>query len=288
MKNQEIFKNMKKYIGTPNTISNGTLFTTEVFIENLKEDQTRLIRIYLPSNYDFNDSTKRFPVIYMMDGKNLFDKYTSFAGEWEVDEVIEERIKNNKEGFIVVGIDSSKSDMGRVQEMLPSSNNLTGVDELPITLASFGDVLGEFIVEKIKPTIDEMFFTKPDKNETIIAGSSMGGLFAFYMGIKYKEIFATSFCFSPAFCLYHEEAFIKELTDYEINIEELGNMYLLVGDVEYENQFVSLTKKTYEILLNKKMNKNKIKYIHDLNGIHHESFWNKYLNDAFDFHQNNK
>ena len=177
MKNQEIFKNMKKYIGTPNTISNGTLFTTEVFIENLKEDQTRLIRIYLPSNYDFNDSTKRFPVIYMMDGKNLFDKYTSFAGEWEVDEVIEERIKNNKEGFIVVGIDSSKSDMGRVQEMLPSSNNLTGVDELPITLASYGDVLGEFIVEKIKPTIDEMFFTKPDKNETIIAGSSMGGLY---------------------------------------------------------------------------------------------------------------
>ena len=108
------------------------------------------------------------------------------------------------------------------------------------------------------------------------------------MGIKYKEIFATSFCFSPAFCLYHEEVFIKELTDYKINIEELGNMYLLVGDVEYENQFVSLTKKTYEILLNKKMNKNKIKYIHDLNGIHHESFWNKYLNDAFDFHQNNK
>ena len=283
----KIIKNLKIYTQTPNTISSGTLYTAEVYIEGLKEDPNRLIRIYLPSNYDSTDSTKRFPVIYMMDGKNLFDKYTSFAGEWEVDEIIEERIKNNQQGFIVVGIDSSKSDMGRVQEMLPSSNNLTNVDDLPNTLLSYGDVLGEFMVKKLKPAIDELFFTKTDKKETIIAGSSMGGLFAFYMGVKYKEIFETSFCFSPAFCLYQEEAFIKELTDYKININELCNIYLLVGDVEYENQFVSLTKKTYEILLDKKFSKNKIKYIHDLNGIHHESFWNKYLNDAFDFHQKN-
>ena len=140
MKKQIIFKNLEKYNITPNTISDGTLYTTEVYIENLKEDQNRLIRIYLPSNYDFNDSSKRFPVIYMMDGKNLFDKYTSFAGEWEVDEVIEKRIKNNQQSFIVVGIDSSKSDMGRVQEMLPSSKYLTSIDKvlfnkLPIEFA---------------------------------------------------------------------------------------------------------------------------------------------------------
>ena len=183
----KIIKNLKIYTQTPNTISSGTLYTAEVYIEGLKEDPNRLIRIYLPSNYDFTDSAKRFPVIYMMDGKNLFDKYTSFAGEWEVDEIIEERIKNNQQGFIVVGIDSSKSDMGRVQEMLPSSNNLTNVDDLPNTLLSYGDVLGEFMVKKLKPAIDELFFTKTDKKETIIAGSSMGGLFAFYMGVKYKE-----------------------------------------------------------------------------------------------------
>ena len=288
MKKQIIFKNLEKYNITPNTISNGTLYTTEVYIENLKEDQNRLIRIYLPSNYDFNDSSKRFPVIYMMDGKNLFDKYTSFAGEWEVDEVIEKRIQNNQQSFIVVGIDSSKSDMGRVQEMLPSSKYLTSIDDLPNTLSSYGDILGDFIVNKIKPAIDEIFFTQPSKENTIIAGSSMGGLFAFYMGLKYKNIFDTSFCFSPAFCLYQEEEYIKELTNYQIDINQLNNIYLLVGDIEYENQFVSLTQKTYEILLNKNINKNKIKYVHDLNGIHHESFWNKYLNDAFDFYQNNK
>ena len=57
---------------------------------DLEKDEIRHIRIYLPTDYD---DKKRFPVIYMMDGKNLFDKHTSYAGEWGVDEIIENRIK---------------------------------------------------------------------------------------------------------------------------------------------------------------------------------------------------
>ena len=60
-----------KYIKKPNTIDKGTLYIGEVDIKTLKIEPKRNIRIYLPSNYD---DKKRFPVIYMMDGKNLFDK----------------------------------------------------------------------------------------------------------------------------------------------------------------------------------------------------------------------
>ena len=77
-----------------------------------------------------------------------------------------------------------------------------------------------------------------------------------------------------------DEVFYKEEFE-KINIKKYDNkLYLLVGDVEYENQFVSLTKYTYNRLLEMGMKKDRIKYVHDLEGIHHETFWNKYFNDA--------
>ena len=218
----------------------------------------------------------------MMDGKNLFDEYTSFAGEWGIDEILEERIKNNQQSFIVVGIDSAVTDNGRVEEMLPDNNNLTDIDGLSLDIPSFGDVLGNWIISKLKPEIDRLFRTLPSKDHTAIGGSSMGGLFSFYMGLKYKEIFGFSLCFSPAFCLYKERHFKEEFENYELD-KKLGKIYLLVGDKEYENQFVSLTKYTYNELLNKGIEKDKVKYIHDQEGIHHESFWNKYFNAAVNF-----
>lgn len=266
-----------KYDLKPNTISNGTLYTYEVYIDGIGEDKKRLIRVYLPSNYDKEDG---FPVIYMMDGKNLFDQHTSFMGEWCFDEVIEDRIVNSKQSVIVVGIDSATSGVGRIEDMLPDNKYLTSVDDLPDNLNAYGKILGEFIVKNIKPLIDKNFKTS---EYCAIGGSSMGGLFAFYMAMKYKEVFNMSFCFSPAFCLY-EDDFYKEKLNCVKSFE--NKMYLLVGNIEYENQFVSLTEYTSDYL--KAFCLDNIKYVHDLTGIHHESFWNKYINDALDFWLENK
>lgn len=269
-----LFKSIEKYLKEPNTISKGTLYIGSVFIDNLKEDKLRNIRIYLPSDYD---GVKRFPVIYMMDGKNLFDKYTSFMGEWGVDEVIEDRIEKGLNGYIVVGIDSANSDIGRVEEMLPDDQYLNNVDDLNENLTSRINPLEEFIVNDLKKEIDNMFMTLSDYNNTIIGGSSMGGLFAYYMGVKYSNVFKLAICFSPAFCLYEESYFKEELS----KIKGLNNKYyFLVGNIEYEQQFVSLTKYTYEYMSNKKYS---VCYVHDLEGIHHESFWNKYINNALDY-----
>jgi predicted alpha/beta superfamily hydrolase len=110
----------------------------------------------------------------------------------------------------------------------------------------------------------------------------MGGLFSFYMGLKYKEIFGFSLCYSPAFCLYQETYFKEVFEEYKVD-QKLGKIYFLVGDIEYEHQFVSLTKYVYEALLEKGMDQDRIKYIHDLEGIHHESYWTKYFNDSLNF-----
>ena len=272
----KVIKNLRKYDITPNTIDKGTLYIGEVNIPLLKEDQKRLVRIYLPSNY----GSEALPVIYMMDGKNLFDKYTSFMGEWEMDEEIEKRIDNGKCGYIVVGIDSAKTDFGRISDMLPSNKHLDPVNELPEDIDAFGSLLGDFLVNELKPKVDETF--KTNKELSYIGGSSMGGLFAFYMGQKYKNVYKGSLCFSPAFCLYDEKYFMKEIKKIK---PSLHSVYLLVGNLEFEQSFVSLTEYTYDLLCSKEYEN--IKYIHDLNGIHHESFWKKYIQDALDFFENN-
>lgn len=276
-----MINNLKKYDKLPNTISGGTLYIGEAYVPGIDVEKPRKIRIFLPFNYNEID---RFPVVYMMDGKNLFDKYTSFAGEWEVDEVLEKRIKDGKQSYIVVGIDSRETDQGRTEEMLPSDKYLEE-EIIGGKIESFGEKLGDWIVNDLKKEIDKLFKTLPDKKNTSIIGSSMGGLFAFYMGLKYKDVFDLAGCFSPAFLLYENNKFIEELEKYQVS-EELPKLYFLVGNIEFENEFIIQTKAAYDIFKNKGVTDEKIKLIHDLEGIHHESFWNKYLDDLFDFYEN--
>lgn len=276
-----MINNLKKYDILPNTIFGGTLYIGEAYVPGIDVEKPRKIRIFLPFNYNEID---RFPVVYMMDGKNLFDKYTSFAGEWEVDEVLEKRIKDGKQSYIVVGIDSRETDQGRIEEMLPSDKYLEE-ETIGGIIESFGEKLGDWIVNNLKKEIDKLFKTLPDKKNTSIIGSSMGGLFAFYMGLKYKEVFDLAGCFSPAFLLYENNKFIEELEKYQVT-EELPKLYFLVGNIEFENEFIIQTKAAYDIFKNKGVSDEKIKLIHDLEGIHHESFWNKYLDDLFDFYEN--
>lgn len=275
---QNILKNIQKYVNTPNTLT-GTLFTASIEIEGLEVDKNRFVRIFIPSDY-YENPNLTYPVLYMMDGKNLFDKYTSFAGEWGVDEIMEERSKNHKQTYIVVGIDSAIDGDVRCQEMAPYGENITSIDGLPQSFPVYGDILGDFIVSKLIPAINQLYRT--NKVNTI-GGSSMGGLFAYYLGMKYPDVFKNSICFSPAFCLYQEEHVKVELKKL---IPNNNTFYLLVGNLEYEHQFVELTKYTYELMLEKGFDR--VKYVHDLEGIHHESFWNKYFDDALEFIDKNK
>ena len=87
----------KLYTKEPNTIIRGGRVYTKVFhIETNNDFKDRLVRVYLPSTYDFNNPNRRFKTIYMLDGKNLFDDYTSFVGEWGIDESVESFINKGR------------------------------------------------------------------------------------------------------------------------------------------------------------------------------------------------
>lgn len=269
------------YTKRPNTIYKGHVYTTTFEFDVPNVDRKRLVRVYLPSDYEFDNPDKRYAVMYMMDGKNLFDDYTSYVGEWHVDETIERRIKEGKEAFIVVGIDSAKKDIDRTYEMTPHSNHLAYYDEN--YEQGYAEDLADSIMNALKPLIDATFFTLSDQINTAVGGSSMGGLMAFYMGMKYKYEIGFSLCFSPAFLVYQKEFYKKKFQKHNFNHEEFGRFYLYCGGQEFERRFEDLTFFTFKFLRKKGFNGDQLRLVYDSGMKHHESAWSKYFPDAVSY-----
>jgi predicted alpha/beta superfamily hydrolase len=150
-------------------------------------NRKRQIRLYLPPNYA--TSGKRYPVLYMHDGQNLFDDATSFVGEWKVDETLDALSKEGKLELIVVGIDNGGDK--RMTELNAWDNTRFGAGE--------GRQYTDFIVGTLKPMIDAQYRTRPDRAHTAIMGSSMGGLASHYAIAQYPQVFGKAGVFSPAY-----------------------------------------------------------------------------------------
>src|SRR6185369_7256568 len=107
-------------------------------------------------------SERRYPVIYMHDGQNLFDDATSYAGEWGVDETLNELARSHGFEAIVVGIDNGQD--RRMTELNPWDNPRFGKAE--------GAAYMSFIVDVVKPYVDARYRTRSDAQSTAIIGSS--------------------------------------------------------------------------------------------------------------------
>ena len=269
------------YTKKPNTIYKGHVYIAKLEFDVPNADRNRFVRVYLPSNYEFNNPDKRFAVIYMMDGKNLFDDFTSYVGEWHVDEAIEERIKNDQEACIVVGIDSAKKDLDRTMEMTPKSDHISYYeDEVEL---GYAEDLADSIVNFLKPLIDRTFFTLSDWLNTAVGGSSMGGLMAFFMGMKYKDVFSYSLCFSPAFLVYQNSFFKKKLQKTNFDHEEYGRFLLYCGGIDFERRFEDLTFYTFKYLRKKHFKDDQLRLIYDSKMKHNEGAWSKYFPEALSY-----
>jgi len=158
---------------------------TAFFIPEL--NRKRKIWIYLPPHY--RKTKISYPVLYMHDGQNLFDNATSYSGEWRIDEYLDSIFFLGQREIIVVGIDNGLAK--RMNEYNPYSFRQYGKGE--------GDEYVDFLVKNLKPFIDRHYRTLPDKKNTFIAGSSMGGLISLYAVLMYPEVFGGAGIFSPAF-----------------------------------------------------------------------------------------
>jgi len=182
---------------------------------------TKKIWIYLPK--DYSATAKKYSVIYMHDAQNLFDSKTAYSGEWNVDE----KLDSLKAPVIVVGIEHGNEK--RIDELTPFKNEKYG--------GGNADNYLDFIVKTLKPYIDNHYRTKPKAKNTIIMGSSLGGLVSYYAILKYPETFGKAGVFSPSFWFSND---IYTLTEKAPKIKT--KIYFLCGDKESDDMVKDMTK----------------------------------------------
>lgn len=227
-------------------------------------NRRRTVRMYFPPNYSTGG---RFPVIYMHDGQNLFDNSTAFAGEWNVDETLDSLYTYQGFSCIVVGIYNGDSE--RINEYSPWRHDSLG-------LGGDGDKYARFIVRTLKPFIDSHYKTLPDRENTAIMGSSMGGLISLYMALEFPDIFGKVGVFSPS--LWFSPKIFEMMQKYKLKKPQ--KLYLLAGAKEGGSTVPDL-EKAMELLV--KAGFDDQYYIRmkiDPNGRHNESFWAREFGNA--------
>lgn len=182
-------------------------------LENYKK-----VWVYLPEGYERSD--KRYPVIYMHDGQDLFDEATSQGRigplEWGVDETID----SSKNAAIVVAIEHDHQKERRIMEYYVRPNS--------VNPEVYGEAYLNFIVKTLKPAVDREFRTLPEKAHTAMAGSSMGGLLTFYAGLLYPETFGILGVLSPSIWL-DEQNIYKEIATIKLPEEIKTQKYFFYG-----------------------------------------------------------
>ncbi|MDX2141154.1 MAG: alpha/beta hydrolase-fold protein, partial [Chloroflexota bacterium] len=169
---------------------------------------------------DYETSERRYPVIYMHDGQNLFDNATSYAGEWQADETM---TALSSEGLAAIIVGLPNAGERRRIEYSPYDYQISGKP-----VRGEGDAYIAFLVEIVKPLIDAHFRTRTDAAATGIAGSSMGGLISLYGFLMRPDVFGLCGAFSTAY--WFGENKLLETTRERASGH--GRIYLDVGTRE--------------------------------------------------------
>ena len=232
-------------------------------------NRKRRIWIYLPKAY--YQSKKRYGVIYMHDGQNVFDEATSGFGEWGVDEYLDSLSAKNKKESIVVAIDNGESK--RMNEYNPYSFRQYTIGE--------GNEYVDFLVKTLKPYIDKHFHTLNNKANTFIAGSSMGGLISLYAVLKYPSVFGGAGIFSPAF--WTADGIDKDISRLASKMN--SKLFFYAGEKE-SNEMVSDMKRIEQEI--GAISKSPILEKIDPKAKHNEAAWRRYFPYFYEWITNNQ
>ena len=161
-----------------------------VTIPKLSGEKTRRVYLYLPDSYE-KEPEKRYPVLYMFDGHNVFfDSDATYGKSWGMNKFM----NRTKKQLIIVAVECNHEGNSRLQEYSP-------VDFDNSTLGKVkgkGRLYMQWLIGTLKPYIDQNYRTLPDRKNTAICGSSMGGLMALYAACVYNHVFQRAACLSPS------------------------------------------------------------------------------------------
>lgn len=231
---------------------NVQIIETAFFIPQL--NRTRRIWIYLPESY--SSSRKKYPVLYMHDGQNVFEDTSSFSGEWGIDEAMDTLGKIKE--MIVVAIDNGGDK--RLNEYAPFDMERYGKAE--------GDEYVAFLINTLRPYINKKYRTKKCGKHNYVAGSSMGGLISFYAVLKFPKKWGGAGVFSPAFWIVPQ---LKNIVS-ERSKKVKGKIYFYAGKQEGDEMVPDM------LAVFSKMNqysKAKMETVIRSEGKHNEATWRK-------------
>ena len=236
-----------------------------VTIPQLSGDTPRRVYICLPEGYEENKD-KRYPVMYMFDGHNVFfDEDATFGKSWGMAKYMEE----SKKELIIVGVECNHQGNRRLVEYSPLNyeNSEHG------KIKGKGAVMMNWMVKTLKPLIDENFRTLPDRKNTILAGSSMGGRIALYGVTTYNHVFQRGACLSPS--LWVAPGKVLEMVA-RAHIRRDTAIYMDYGELEMFNHAATSESmiSTAHLLLTKRVN---LAFRIVPGGTHSEASWEKQI-----------
>lgn len=252
---------------------------SEIYIKELD----RSARLYVGLPDDYETSGKRYPVLYMHDGHNVFSDEDSFSGvSWGLIEAYEK--DKSLPDIIVVGLECANG-LNRFNEYSPFEITHPSFAEYSknTKAGGKGDIYLNYLSEVLKREIDAKYRTLSDKDYTAIMGSSMGGVISLYAGLKYNHIFSRIGAVSGSYFTALDSMLNAVETSDLTNINKL---YMDVGTKEagvgQDTDYIKANRKVYKVL-SEKLDIKKLRFEVIEGGIHHESEWRKRLPDIIKY-----
>ncbi len=204
----------------------------EIEIPELTGEEKRLAYIYLPDSYD-KYPNRRYPVMYMFDGHNVFfDSHATYGKSWGMGDYMDQ----TETQIIIAAVECNHNpDNGRLKEYSPYSFRDKGFGHIQ----GKGKLYMDWLVKTFKPYIDAHYRTLPDREHTLIAGSSMGGLMSFYAVFAYNKYFSKAACLSSSFWVAENK--LKKLVQ-QAELYGETNIYMDYGSDEIGNHTAMMEK----------------------------------------------
>ena len=211
---------------------------------------------------------RRFPVVYMHDGQNLFDPETSYAGDWGVGGTLAHYARRGRYAIVVAVYNARER---RIDEYGPFADVVRG--------GGGGERYLDFLTGALKPLVDRHFPTLPGREFTVIAGSSMGGLLSLYAHFRHPEVFGASGVLSPS--LWFADGAIYDYIQRAPAVG--GRIYLDVGTEEGDDELAD-ARRLRDLLIERgyRLDAN-LRYVEDEGADHGESWWGPRLRAALPF-----
>ncbi len=241
------------------------LVDSEFFIPQL--DKTRKVWALLP--FDYYESKKKYPVLYLQDAQNLFTG-TEF-GNWEIDKKLSILAEYGRGDLIVIAVEHGGED--RIKEYVFKNPKLTEEAE--------GKKYIRFITDTLKPFIDSKYRTLKDRENTGIGGSSLGALISIYAGLLYPEVYSKWLLFSPS--LWVEPNNNYPLVSFQHPFRT--KVYLYGGMKESKDMLkrVASFEKTLELWEKQEYFDFKVRTVINEDGLHQEFFWSQEFPQAVEW-----